>query len=83
MAFRLPAQTPGVTADPELAGSPERWNLFWQATSIGQHHGSFRSLYEGTNSLASHPESRASLTTTLFLGWWRRIQRRYRCGECS
>ena len=54
-------------APPEPAGA-ERWNLFWQATSIGQHHGSFPSPYEGTNSLAAHPELFASLTTTVFLG---------------
>jgi high affinity Mn2+ porin len=46
--------------------SPERWNLFYQATSIGQYHGSFNALYSGPNSLANHPEAEASLTTTLF-----------------
>jgi high affinity Mn2+ porin len=46
----------------------ERWNLFFQATSIGQHHGSFDAPYAGVNSLANHAESEVSLTTTLFLG---------------
>jgi high affinity Mn2+ porin len=46
--------------------NPERWNLYWQATSIGQYHGSFPALYSGTNSLANHPEADVSLTTTLF-----------------
>ena len=48
--------------------TPERWNLFYQATSIGQNHGSFFSLYEGPNSLSPQPENRVSLTTTLFFG---------------
>ena len=47
---------------------PSRWSLHFQATSIGQHHGSFPSLYEGENSLPPHPESRASITATFFLG---------------
>ena len=46
----------------------ERWNLFWQATSIGQYHGAFDSPYEGPFSLQSYPERDTSLTTTLFLG---------------
>ena len=48
--------------------TPSRWSLHFQATSIGQHHGSFPSLYEGENSLPPHPESRASITATFFLG---------------
>ena len=48
------------------AMSPQRWNLFWQATSIGQFHGSFYAAYSGPNSLVNHPEAEASLTTTLF-----------------
>ena len=46
----------------------ERWNLFYQATSIGQYHGTFRSPYEGANSLENVPEKDASLTTTFFFG---------------
>lgn len=48
--------------------SPERWNLFYQATSIGQYHGTFRSPYTGTNSLQNYMERDVSLTTTLYLG---------------
>jgi len=48
---------------------PERWNLFYQATSIGQHHGMFRSPYQGPNSLRHQGESDVSLTTTLFFGF--------------
>jgi len=47
----------------------ESWNLYYQATSIGQYHGSFTSPYSGPFSLAGHPEAEASLTTTLFFGW--------------
>ena len=47
---------------------PERWNLFWQATSVGQYHGTFHSPYAGLFSLQNYPERDVSLTTTLFLG---------------
>jgi len=47
----------------------ERWNLFYQATSVGDYHGAFRAPYSGALSLASVPERDVSLTTTLFLGW--------------
>lgn len=54
---------------PAPAETPdERWNLYWQATSIGQYHGTFRSPYEGANSLQDVTERDASLTTTLYLG---------------
>ena len=62
------AQTEPVEPAP-AARLPERWNLFYQATSIGQHHGTFRSAYEGPNSLGHQPESEVSLTTTLFFGF--------------
>jgi high affinity Mn2+ porin len=61
-----------LTGALRLAGQnsvpPQKWNLFFQATSIGQYHGSFHSPYEGTLSLVSHPEAEASLTSTLFFG---------------
>jgi high affinity Mn2+ porin len=44
----------------------ERWNLYYQATSIGDAHGTFRSPYEGPLSLQDYPERDVSLTTTLF-----------------
>jgi hypothetical protein len=46
----------------------ERWNLYYQATSIGQYHGTFHSPYSGPNSLQDYPERDVSLTTTLFFG---------------
>src|SRR5260370_21058732 len=47
---------------------PEGSNLSYQATSIGQYHGTFPALYSGTNSLQNAPERDVSLTTTLFFG---------------
>ena len=44
-----------------------RWSVHFQATSIGQEHGPFASLYEGVNSLPPHSEYRVSLTTTAYL----------------
>jgi len=38
-------------------------NLFYQATSIGQYHGTFSSPYAGPFSLRDHPERVVSLTT--------------------
>jgi hypothetical protein len=46
----------------------EWWNLFYQATSIGQYHGTFHSPYESAYSLQDYPERDVSLTTTLFFG---------------
>jgi high affinity Mn2+ porin len=56
------------SADPTPPQEPERWNLFYQATSIGQYHGTFRSPYSGPFSLRNYTERDVSLTTTLFLG---------------
>jgi high affinity Mn2+ porin len=46
----------------------ERWNLYYQATSIGDYHGSFPALYSGERSLQNTWERDASLTSTLYLG---------------
>ena len=59
-----PENKPEAKAEAES----ERWNLFYQATSIGQYHGRFHAPYAGTNSLQSNPERDVSLTTTIFLG---------------
>src|SRR5580692_8299276 len=48
---------------------PERWNLYYQATSIGDYHGKFNSPYEDATSLKDYPERDVSLTTTLFFTW--------------
>jgi high affinity Mn2+ porin len=46
----------------------ERWNLFFQATSIGDYHGNFPALYSGPHSLQNTWERDVSLTSTLYLG---------------
>ncbi len=56
-------------ADTADTAESQRWNIHFQATSIGQHHGWFHSPYEGPNSLPAHPESRVSLTATIFLAY--------------
>ena len=44
----------------------ERWNLYYQATSIGDYHGTFNAPYSGPLSLHNFPEHVVSITTTLF-----------------
>jgi len=46
----------------------ENWNLYYQATSIGDRHGTFTSPYEGPLSLHDVSERDVSITTTLFFG---------------
>ncbi|HET9320556.1 MAG TPA: carbohydrate porin [Bryobacteraceae bacterium] len=60
----------GRCQDPQqpLQPAPERWNLYYQATSIGQVHGTFNAPYQGPLSLQDDPEHVVSLTTTLFFG---------------
>lgn len=53
---------------PADATEPEKWNLFYQATSVGQYHGTFNSPYSGPFSLQDTTEKDVSLTTTLFVG---------------
>jgi len=60
--------TPANSAAPAPEPETERWNLFYQATSIGQYHGTFRSPYAGVHSLQDYPERDVSLTTTFFFG---------------
>ena len=53
---------------PEVPSPNERWNLFFQATSIGQYHGTFHSPYSDAFSLQNYLERDVSLTTSLFFG---------------
>ncbi|MBZ5675780.1 MAG: carbohydrate porin [Acidobacteriia bacterium] len=46
----------------------ERWNLYFQATSIGDYHGDFPARYSGAHSLQNTWERDVSLTSTLYLG---------------
>ncbi|MGA3205314.1 MAG: carbohydrate porin [Bryobacteraceae bacterium] len=63
------AQTPADSQAPDKPVETERWNIFYQATSIGQYHGTFNSPYEGPFSLQDYPERDVSLTTTLFFAF--------------
>ncbi|HYL77845.1 MAG TPA: carbohydrate porin [Bryobacteraceae bacterium] len=62
----LSGQSPADPVTPEPAA--ERWSVYYQATSIGQYHGTFHSPYQGPFSLQDSPERDVSLTTTLFFG---------------
>jgi high affinity Mn2+ porin len=64
----LPFSVAAQTSDTPAPDPPENWNLYYQATSIGQRHGTFNSPYQGPLSLQNYPEHDASLTTTLFFG---------------
>ncbi len=67
LPLRLTAQSDAPTPDGNAsAADPETWNLYYQATSIGQNHGTFTSPYAGPLSLEANPERDVSLTTTLF-----------------
>ncbi|HEV1288327.1 MAG TPA: hypothetical protein VNU44_23585, partial [Bryobacteraceae bacterium] len=58
-------QTPAAAnTAPDPPPDPERWNIFYQATSIGQYHGTFPSPYAGPYSLQNYTERDVSLTTT-------------------
>ena len=59
---------PAAARPPDAPVATEWWNLFYQATSIGQYHGTFHSPYSGPFSLRDYAERDVSLTTTLFLG---------------
>jgi high affinity Mn2+ porin len=67
--FLSAAASCGLAQQPGTAAPSERWNLFYQATSIGDYHGSFPARYSGPLSLANTPERDVSLTSTLFLGF--------------
>ena len=70
LILALPLAAQDASADASASPPPaERWNLYFQATSIGQYHGSFFSPYSGAFSLAGHPEAEASLTSTIFFGF--------------
>jgi high affinity Mn2+ porin len=69
LALLLLSYSIGASAQTPAPPDPERWNIFYQATSIGQYHGTFRSPYSGPFSLQNYPERDVSLTTTLFFAF--------------
>src|SRR5271166_3180049 len=66
LLFSMPAAA--QSADSPSPDPPENWNLYYQATSIGDRHGTFTSPYEGPLSLHDVSERDVSITTTIFFG---------------
>ena len=66
---QAPAQDAPAATPSNSPAAPERWNWFYQATSIGDYHGAFSALYSGPSACSTNPEHDVSLTTTLFLGF--------------
>jgi high affinity Mn2+ porin len=66
LALLLPLSVLAQSGDANAPSPAENWNLYFQATSVGDHHGTFNSPYEGPLSLKDYPERDVSLTTTLF-----------------
>ncbi len=85
LAARVYGQGP-LPADPDSPGpseasadmepAPERWNLYYQATSIGDYHGKFHSPYEDATSLQDHTRARrlADNNPVFHAGGWSRIR---------
>ncbi len=67
LTLALAATVSAFAQDPPQDQS-ERWNLNFQATSIGQYHGTFNSPYSGDHSLQAYTERDVSITSTLFFG---------------
>ncbi len=68
LLFSMPAGAQSSDTPTAAPEPPENWNLYYQATSIGDRHGTFDSPYEGPLSLRDVSERDASITTTLFFG---------------
>src|SRR5207244_11380151 len=54
---------------PREVAVPEPWNLHGQVTFVKQYHPSFRSPYEGTNSLFPGSNGEETADLTLFAGF--------------
>ena len=63
----VPDTPPSEESKPLQETESERWNLYYQATSIGDYHGTFNAPYTGPLSLNDHAERDVSITSTLFL----------------
>lgn len=66
----LPAWSPAtpVAANASLP-EPTDWNVHAQTTFIATGYPSFRSPYQGANSLTGGAQARETFTSTAFLGW--------------
>lgn len=73
MNYRLGDTPPWSPATPVAARvslpKSDDWNIHAQTTVIGSGYPSFRSPYEGANSLQGGKQFRETFTTTAFLGW--------------
>jgi high affinity Mn2+ porin len=65
-AAAVPDTPPSNPTNSDQETGSERWNLYFQATSIGDYHGTFRSPYQGPLSLKDYMERDVSITSTLF-----------------
>jgi len=52
----------------QIAGEDGRWALYGQVTSVTQHHASFRSPYQGPNSLDAFRQTAETVDLTLYAG---------------
>ncbi len=64
-----PEKKPETQSEENTPTPDERWNFFYQATSIGSYHGSFFAPYTGPNSLSPYSERDVSLTATMYFGF--------------
>ena len=62
----LPETSPSNGTPSSKDAESEHWNLYYQATSIGDYHGTFTAPYTGPLSLQDYSERNVSITTTLF-----------------
>jgi high affinity Mn2+ porin len=59
---------PGFIAAQDSVNTTARFNLHFQTTYVYQYKPSFRSPYQGANSLIGEEENQNSITATLYLG---------------
>lgn len=60
---------PSALFAPPAASQSDRWNVHGQTTLFVQGYPSFRSPYQGSNSLPGRGMTRETWTNTVFLGW--------------
>jgi high affinity Mn2+ porin len=67
--YKLWAPASPAPANDAAASAPKDWNAHVQTTLIEQAYPSFRSPYQGANSLPGKGQGRETWTSTAFLGW--------------
>ena len=60
--------SPAVENRPQPTVESENWNVHGQYTLVGQGYPSFRSPYEGPNSLAGSRQAQNTMSATAFVG---------------